>query len=199
MAIYVFWLLYISFDGYILLWRYKLLLALPDCDFVRIQHFPTISCICGLKARIEFNINLLALIYFCFFCGSMKFSVVQCSLMYFTVVKCSWMVSSINFNSTFSKCWKCESFFNLRCKPNRHNTSNRRRFDGDLFRYVFSIQISTSFRRAFPMKFRSNFDGQKVWWKTDANWVDDLNLLLKDKKSLSFWNLILKSFWYFKN
>ena len=36
MAIYCFRRLYITFDGY------KLLLALPDCDFVRIQDFLTI-------------------------------------------------------------------------------------------------------------------------------------------------------------
>ena len=64
-AIYYFWRVYTTFDGYILL------LALPDCDFVRIQDFPAISRICGLKTRLEFNINLLALIQFCFFCSSM--------------------------------------------------------------------------------------------------------------------------------
>ena len=50
MAIYYFWQL--------------LLLILPDCDFVRIQEFPAIPHICGLKARLEFNINLLILIQF---------------------------------------------------------------------------------------------------------------------------------------
>ena len=74
-AIYYFRRLYITFDGYILL------LALPDCDFVRIQDFITISRTYGLKARLDFNINLLALIQFCFFCSS--------------------MVSSINFNVPF--------------------------------------------------------------------------------------------------
>ena len=74
-AIYYFWRLYITFDGYILL------LALPDCDFVRIQDFITISCTYGLKARLDFNINLLGLIQFCFFSSS--------------------MVSSINFNAPF--------------------------------------------------------------------------------------------------
>ena len=63
-AIYYFRRLYITFDGYILL------LALPDCDFVRIQDFITISRTYGLKARLDFNINLLALIQFCFFCSS---------------------------------------------------------------------------------------------------------------------------------
>ena len=76
-AIYYFRRLYITFDGYILL------LALPDCDFVRIQDFITISRTYGLKARLDFNINLLALIQFCFFCSS--------------------MVSSINFNAPFLK------------------------------------------------------------------------------------------------
>ena len=74
-AIYYFRRLYITFDGYILL------LALPDCDFVRIQDFITISCTLGLKARLDLNINLLVLIQFCFFCSS--------------------MVSSINFNVPF--------------------------------------------------------------------------------------------------
>ena len=74
-AIYYFRRLYITFDGYILL------LALPDCDFVRIQDFITISRTYGLKARLDFNINLLALIQFCFFCSS--------------------VVSSINFNAPF--------------------------------------------------------------------------------------------------
>ena len=74
-AITCFRRLYITFDGYILL------LALPDCDFVRIQDFITISRTYGLKARLDFNINLLVLIQFCFFCSS--------------------MVSSINFNAPF--------------------------------------------------------------------------------------------------
>ena len=74
-AIFYFRRLYITFGGYILL------LALPDCDFVRIQDFITISRLYGLKARLDFNINLLALIQFCFFCSS--------------------MVSSINFNAPF--------------------------------------------------------------------------------------------------
>ena len=42
-AIYYFRRLYITFDGYILL------LALPDCDFVRIQDFITISRTYGLN------------------------------------------------------------------------------------------------------------------------------------------------------
>ena len=77
-AIYYFRRLYVSFDGYILL------LALANCDFIRIQDFLAISRICGLKARLEFNINLLTLIQFCFFCSS--------------------VVTSINFNVPF---WKC--------------------------------------------------------------------------------------------
>ena len=67
--------LYITFDGYILL------LALPYCDFIRIQDFITVSRTHGLKARLDFNINLLTLIQLCFFCSS--------------------MVSSINFNALF--------------------------------------------------------------------------------------------------
>ena len=74
-AIYYFQQVYITFEGYILL------LALPDCDFVTIQEFNTISCTYVLKARVDFNINLLVLIQFCFFCSS--------------------MVSSINFNVPF--------------------------------------------------------------------------------------------------
>ena len=70
-AVYYFPRLYITFDGYILL------LALPDCDFVRIQDFITISCTYGLKAKLDFNINLLALIQFFF----LTVSVVQCSLL----------------------------------------------------------------------------------------------------------------------
>ena len=62
--------LYATFDGYILLSTamyyfrhgYILLLALPDFDFVRIQGFPAIKGVCGLKARLEFNTDLLALI-----------------------------------------------------------------------------------------------------------------------------------------
>ena len=71
-AVYYFQRLYITFHGYILL------LALRDCDFVRIQDFIAISRTYGLKAKVDFNINLLALIQFC-----------------------SSMVSSINFNAPF--------------------------------------------------------------------------------------------------
>ena len=53
-AICYFRRLHITFDGFILL------LALRDCDFVRIQDFITISHTYGLKARLDFNINLLA-------------------------------------------------------------------------------------------------------------------------------------------
>ena len=81
-TIYYFRRLYTTFDGHILLsvaiyylQRYILFLALPDCDFVRIQDVPVILCICELKARFEFNINLLALIQFCFFCSSMVSSI----------------------------------------------------------------------------------------------------------------------------
>ena len=68
---------YITFDGYILL------LALRYCNFARIQVFLAISFLCGLNTRLEFNINLLALIQFNFFCNS--------------------MVSPVNFNLPFSK------------------------------------------------------------------------------------------------
>ena len=96
-AIYYFWRLYTTFDGYILLltaiyyirWlyitfgSYILLLALLYCDFARMLVFPAISFICGLNTRLEFNINLLALIQFYFFCSS--------------------VVSHVNFNLPF---WK---------------------------------------------------------------------------------------------
>ena len=59
-AICYFRRLYTTFDGYILL------LALPDSDSVRIQDFLVISCTYGLKCGLEFRINLLALIHFCF-------------------------------------------------------------------------------------------------------------------------------------
>ena len=85
------WWPYTIFDGYILLStaiyyfrRYTLLLALPGCDFVRIQDFPAIPRIRELKTKLEFNINLLTLIQFSFFCSS--------------------VMSFINFNSPF---WKC--------------------------------------------------------------------------------------------
>ena len=90
-AVYYFRRLYITFDGYILL------LALPDCDFVRIQDFITISRLYGLKARLDFNINLLALIQFSFFCSSM-----------------------LSFKNSvlleILKCWKCEILFTLHYK-----------------------------------------------------------------------------------
>ena len=64
-AIYHIRRLYITFAGYILL------LALQDLDFARIQAFSAISFLCELNTRLEFNINLLALIQFSFFCNSM--------------------------------------------------------------------------------------------------------------------------------
>ena len=76
-AIYYFRRLYIIFHGYIRL------LDLLDCDFVRIQDFITISRTYVLKARLDFNISLSALMQFCFFCSS--------------------MVSSINFKAPFYK------------------------------------------------------------------------------------------------
>ena len=80
--------LYTTFGSYILISasiyyfrHYILLLALPDCNFVRIQDFLAIPRICKLKARLESKSSLLAFIQFCFFCSS--------------------VVSSINFNSHF--------------------------------------------------------------------------------------------------
>ena len=55
-AIYNFRRLYTTFNGYILL------LALPDSDFVRIQDFLAIFRTYGLRPRLEFSINLLALL-----------------------------------------------------------------------------------------------------------------------------------------
>ena len=73
-TIYYFWQLYITFTIYILLLtaiyyfrHYILLLALSDCDFVRVQDFLAILHICRLKARLEFNSDLLAINQFCFF------------------------------------------------------------------------------------------------------------------------------------
>ena len=84
-AIYYFRQPYTTFNGYIVLLTaiyhirrqyitfddYMLLLALRYCDFARIQVFPAISFLCELNTRLEFNINLLALIQFSFFCNSM--------------------------------------------------------------------------------------------------------------------------------
>ena len=85
MAIYYFWQSNTTFDSYILLltaiYHIRrlhitfegciLLLALRYCDFAKTQVFPTISFLCELNTRLEFNINLLALIQFSFFCNSM--------------------------------------------------------------------------------------------------------------------------------
>ena len=76
-VVYYFRRLYIIFDSYILL------LTLPDYDFVRMQDFIAISHTYGLKLRLDFNINILVLKRFCFFCSS--------------------TVSSINFNASFGK------------------------------------------------------------------------------------------------
>ena len=84
-AIYHFRRSYTTFDGYILLLTaiycisrlyttfdgYTLLLALPYRDFARIKVFPTISFIWGINTGLDFNINLLVLIQFYFFCSSM--------------------------------------------------------------------------------------------------------------------------------
>ena len=65
---YYFRRLYTIFDSYILL------IALPDSDFARIQDFLAISHTYGLKTRLEFGIDLLALIHF--FCSSIVSSIV---------------------------------------------------------------------------------------------------------------------------
>ena len=97
-ALYYFQWLYTAFDGFILLStaiyyfrRYTLLSALGDCDLVRTQDSPILFC--GLKGRFEFNINLLILVQFCDFCGSMVFS--------------------INFNSHFWMCCFIRNFLYL--------------------------------------------------------------------------------------
>ena len=97
-AIYYFQRLYITFDGYILL------LALPDCDFVRIQDFITFSRTYRLKARLDSSINLLTLIQFCFFCSSMVSS------------KNSKYTSKNSVLLEILRCWKCEILSTLRYK-----------------------------------------------------------------------------------
>ena len=64
--------LYITFDGFSFSF---ITLALLDCDFIRLQDFITIFRTYGLKARLDFNINLLALIKFGFFCSSVVSSI----------------------------------------------------------------------------------------------------------------------------
>ena len=66
-AVY-FQLLHTTFINHILLApaiyylrRYILLLVLPDCDFARIQDFPAISRICGLKAKLDLFENAILL------------------------------------------------------------------------------------------------------------------------------------------
>ena len=89
-SIYYFCWPYTTFDGYILFLtaryyfrRLCTTFTIKLLGFCKIQIFATISFICLLNSRLEFNINLLALIQFCFFCSS--------------------MVSSLNFNLPF---WK---------------------------------------------------------------------------------------------
>ena len=83
-AMYYFRQTYTDFDGYILLWLLYTTLNFTWLWFCKnpghTYNFPHL----WIKARFEFNITLLALIQFCFFCSS--------------------IVSSINFNSPF---WKC--------------------------------------------------------------------------------------------
>ena len=69
-AICYFRRLYATLNGYILL------LALPDSDFVKIQDFLAIYRTYELTTRMEFDINLLAVIQFCLFCNSMVSSVI---------------------------------------------------------------------------------------------------------------------------
>ena len=69
-ALYYFQRLYSTSNGYILL------LALPDSDFVRIQDFLAIYHTNELKTGLEFSINLLAIIQFCFFCSSMVSAII---------------------------------------------------------------------------------------------------------------------------
>ena len=57
-AINYFGRFYTTFEGYILLLTVT-------------YYFPAISRVYELKTRLEFNINLLALIQFCFFCSPM--------------------------------------------------------------------------------------------------------------------------------
>ena len=90
-AIYYFRRLYTIFGGYIphstaiyyFPRLYTTFSALRYCNFARIQVFPAVSFLCGLNTWLEFNINLLALTQFSFFCNS--------------------MVSPVNFNLPF---WK---------------------------------------------------------------------------------------------
>ena len=84
-AVYYFWRSYTTFDSYILLltaiYHIRrlhitfdgciLLLALRYCDFARILIFHVLSFLCKSNSRLKFNINLLALIQFSFFCNSM--------------------------------------------------------------------------------------------------------------------------------
>ena len=69
-AMYYFRQLDTNFNGYILL------LALRDSDFLRIQDFLAIYRTYELKTRMEFSINLLAIMQFCFFCSSMVSSMI---------------------------------------------------------------------------------------------------------------------------
>ena len=72
-AIYYFRRLYTTFDGYIphstAIYYFRRLyttFSFTLLYFARIQVFPEISFLCELNARLEFNINLLALIEFSF-------------------------------------------------------------------------------------------------------------------------------------
>ena len=86
-AIYYSWRLYTTVDGYIPHWTaiyYFRRLYTTFSFMLMISQFPAISFLCGLNTRLEFNINLLALILFSFFYNS--------------------VVSPVNFNLPF---WKC--------------------------------------------------------------------------------------------
>ena len=71
-AIYYFRRLYATLNGYILL----LALLVKIRLFVKIQDFLAIYRTYELTTRMEFNINLLAVIQFCLFCNSVVSSVI---------------------------------------------------------------------------------------------------------------------------
>ena len=107
-AIYPIRRLYITFDGHMLL------LASRFCKFARIQVFPAISFLCELNTRLEFNINLLALIQFSFFCNS--------------------IVSPVNFNLHF---WK-RCFIRNTEMLNMWNFQALKKTDLDIFNWIKS-------------------------------------------------------------
>ena len=132
-AIYYFWSPYTTSDGYVLLLTaiyyirrlyvtfdsFILLLALPYCDFARIQVFPAISFIFRLNTRLEFNVNLLALIQFCFFYSSME-SPVSFNLPFWkrcfirnTEIAKMWHFQALKKTDIFNWIKPCYSIFNV--------------------------------------------------------------------------------------